>query len=68
MHHAALLVQMPDALRHLDDDVAGQSLAKVGELYDLMEQLATFHDCMTSAHTRGPSSGQHAMGALTFQD
>ena len=40
-----LLVQVPDALRDLEYDVACQILAEVGKLDDLVEKLATLHHC-----------------------
>lgn len=44
MHDTLLLVQVPDALRHLEDDVARELLGEVGELDDLVEELAAGHE------------------------
>lgn len=40
MNNALLLVQVLEGLGDLDDDVARQVLAEVGELHDLVEELA----------------------------
>jgi hypothetical protein len=45
MDDTGFLVQIPDALRDLDDDVPGEILAEIGELHDLMEEFATLADC-----------------------
>lgn len=52
MHDPALLMQVPDALRHLQDDVPRQVLAEVRQLHDLVEQLAALEHC-----TRGRGTG-----------
>ena len=44
MDDALLLVQVPDALRHLEDDVPRELLGEVGKLDDLVEELAAGHE------------------------
>jgi hypothetical protein len=44
MDHTALLVEVPNALGNLEDDVSGQLLRKVGEFDNLVEEFATFQD------------------------
>lgn len=50
MHHAALLVQVANTFGDLANDVSGQGLRKVRELYNLVEKLATLHDCDVSQY------------------
>jgi hypothetical protein len=38
-------VQVANGLRNLEDDVSRKILAKVCQLYDLVEQFTAFHDC-----------------------
>jgi hypothetical protein len=64
MHDASLFVEVPNSLRHLEYDVTRQILAKVRELYDLMEQLASFHDCFFRAPANGHESALHTMIGL----
>jgi hypothetical protein len=44
MDHATLLVQVPDTLGDLADDMASERFGKVCELDNLVEQFATLHD------------------------
>ena len=45
MDDSTLLMQVANALGHLDNYVAREVLAEVGEFDDLMEEFSTFHDC-----------------------
>lgn len=44
MNHAALLVEISDALSNLKNDVFRKIFTEVSEFDNLMEQLPSFHD------------------------
>lgn len=44
MYDAALLMEVPDALRDLHDDVSRELFREVGKLDDLVEQLSSAHE------------------------
>ena len=45
MNHTTLLMEIPNAVGHLKYDMTGQVFTEIGELDDLVEQLASFHHC-----------------------
>ena len=44
MNHAALLVQISDALGNLENDMPCKTFAEVGEFNNLVEQFPSFQD------------------------
>lgn len=45
MNDPTLLVEVPDSVSHLKDDMSCQVLAEVCQLDNLMEKLPAFADC-----------------------
>jgi hypothetical protein len=64
MHNTTLLVQIPQAVCDLQDDVTSKVLAEIRELDDLMEQLATLANClkMVNTITLTSSTATHVQG------
>ena len=68
MDYAPLLVEIPNAMCNLQNDVARKILAEICQLDDLVEQLSAFADCgsvisilgqrvvVRSTHAQAPGS------------